>query len=196
MVDYSPKKIPPRAPAPSASSSSSSSNNNSNNCIGDGGNHPLDDRTTYNGNFWDKSKQLPKRIAPTHRGSVDAIRDAPFYGETTHHADFGPKPMPKRVLSAGNVAHSSSNSGSLGAADAVKFDADTTYHETYKKWPLAPRRADAKHSLGKVPPAKFDGESMYHTDFQAPKLPKRCPVLLRRPPSLVDGDHMVYNDHK
>ena len=126
---------------------------------------------------------------PTH-GSINTTSSAPFYGETTHHADFGPKPMPKRALPAVNTTgcNSSSNVAELGA----KFNGETTYHDTYKKWPLAARRGDVKKNP--EPATKFSGETMYHTDFKAPKLPKRCPVLSRRPPSFVDGDHMVYEE--
>ncbi|KAI5057230.1 hypothetical protein GOP47_0027245 [Adiantum capillus-veneris] len=146
----------------------------------------LDDTTTYSINYWDKSKALPRPSPRKHEPT--AASNAPFSSETTHHHDFGPKPLPKRCPS---VRHDTDN---VGDPNQHAFVGESTYHDNYKAWPVrANRRGDPlKCNLSPPADAKFSGETNYNNDFKAPKLPKRCPVLYRPRPQKVEGDHFIY----
>ncbi|BBN15731.1 hypothetical protein MPTK1_7g00340 [Marchantia polymorpha subsp. ruderalis] len=140
----------------------------------------FDDLTTYNIAYVDKSKHLQRWVRPKE---APAASNGPFYGITTHATDFGPKPLSGRAVP---VKHDCS----LGSSGA-KFEGETTYHDGYRAWQLSkPVRAVRRD--GPISGDKFKGESIYHSDYINPKLPPRCPVLLRPKPTNICGDHMCY----
>ncbi|KAH7294067.1 hypothetical protein KP509_28G054900 [Ceratopteris richardii] len=151
-------------------------------------NTKLDDKTTYNLNYWDKSKVHPRPEPSKRQSTIQS--DAQFYSETTHHHDFGPKPLPKR---SPPIRHDTDN---VGDPNHHTFDADTTYHYDYKAWPVYPhhREDPGKSRMNAGPEARFCGETNYKHDYVAHKLPKKCATLTRPRPQKFEGDHFIYDN--
>ncbi|KAH7435910.1 hypothetical protein KP509_06G083600 [Ceratopteris richardii] len=147
----------------------------------------LDDKTTYNLSYWDKSRVLPRPVPPKKQNTLSS--DAAFYDETTHHHDFGPKPLPKRSIP---VKHDTDN---VGDPNHHAFDDETTYHQSFKKWPFHPHCPGGPVKCNLSPPAdaKFCDDTNYKHDYKAKKLPQRCPILFRARPQKFDGDHYIYD---
>ncbi|KAJ7568276.1 hypothetical protein O6H91_01G025700 [Diphasiastrum complanatum] len=143
----------------------------------------FDDITTYKVAFWDKSKNL-KPFRRTEKPKL--VETGPFHGTTTHAADYGPKPLLKR---APPVKHEASLTNPGGAL----FDGLTTYHDKFRAWEIRrPVRGIRMKEALPMPSESFAGNTTYHTDFTAPRMPRRCPVLLKPKPIHQVGEHLCY----
>lgn len=141
---------------------------------------PSQKETTYNVDFWDKSKhmQARTRIPPQkHDGG------GKFSGQSLYSVEFKD---PGKIPPAKIVKHGD-NLGSHGA----KFDSDTTYHDDFREWKM-PAKYVHKKQDNPQPTGKIQGPTTYQADFQDRQIPGKCPVATRGKPSIVCGDHMCY----